>query len=244
MLCVFLCHEVPPFSDDKCFLRHLCHGQGWSDRLTVWQKCCTVEKRASDGRNGEPRKEVKDDTRWQHWTSCFLNFLVFLSSNLPSYFCKSATTMNREDQTEEEANPEKRQRRIEDEKSKKFGNTICVLILVYMCPHTVMICVVILLCMCPHTDMYVSSYYYIRVFILLYISSYYYICVLILLYMFPYIPIHMSSYYHIFVFIFLAVRLHTTVFVRIILYMCLHTTMYMSSYSCTCVLKLLYVSSY
>ena len=38
----------------------------------------------------------------------------------------------------------------------------------YMCSHTTM---------CPHTTMYVSSYYYIYVLILLYVSSYYYACV-------------------------------------------------------------------
>jgi len=51
-------------------------------------------------------------------------------------------------------------------------------------------CVLILLYMCPHTAMYVSSYYYICVLIVLYIyrhtaiyvSSYNCICVLILLY--------------------------------------------------------------
>jgi hypothetical protein len=32
-------------------------------------------------------------------------------------------------------------------------------------------CVLILLYMCPHTTIYVSSYYYIRVLILLYMSA-------------------------------------------------------------------------
>ena len=50
---------------------------------------------------------------------------------------------------------------------------ICVLILLYMCPHTT-ICVLILPYMCPHTTIYVSSYYYICVLILLHVSSYYY----------------------------------------------------------------------
>ena len=82
-------------------------------------------------------------------------------------------------------------------------HTICVLILLYMCPHTTIcmcphttICVLMLLCifphtttcmcphtticMCPHTTIFVSSYYYV--------SSHYYMCphtpcVLILLYM-------------------------------------------------------------
>ena len=52
---------------------------------------------------------------------------------------------------------------------------ICVLILLYMCPHTAVyvssycyICVLILLYMCPHTALYVSSYCSICVLILLY----------------------------------------------------------------------------
>ena len=39
------------------------------------------------------------------------------------------------------------------------------------------ICVLILLYMCPHTTIYVSSYYYISVLILLYVSAHYYIYV-------------------------------------------------------------------
>ncbi len=83
--------------------------------------------------------------------------------------------------------------------------SICVLILLYMCPHTAIyvsaccyICVLILLYMCPHTAMYVSAYCYIFVLILLcmcphtatYVSSYCYICVLILLYMCPHAAIY------------------------------------------------------
>ncbi len=71
--------------------------------------------------------------------------------------------------------------------------------------------------MCPHTTIYVSSYYYASVLILLYmcphttmcphillypcphatiyVSSYYFICVLMLLYMCPHATIHVSSYY-------------------------------------------------
>jgi hypothetical protein len=45
------------------------------------------------------------------------------------------------------------------------------------------ICVLILLCMCPHTTIYVSSYYYMCPHTTTYVSSYYNICVLILLYM-------------------------------------------------------------
>jgi len=65
---------------------------------------------------------------------------------------------------------------------------ICVLILLYMCPH-ITVCVLIFLYMCPHITMYVSSYYS-RICV----SSYYsrvarsytpllssYICVLMLL---------------------------------------------------------------
>jgi hypothetical protein len=56
---------------------------------------------------------------------------------------------------------------------------ICVLILLYMCPHTAIyvssyyyICVLILLYMCPHTAIYMSSYCYICVLILLYMWAY------------------------------------------------------------------------
>jgi hypothetical protein len=48
-----------------------------------------------------------------------------------------------------------------------FDTTVCVLILLYMCPHNTVyvpsyynICVLILLYMCPNTTVYVSSYYY------------------------------------------------------------------------------------
>ena len=61
---------------------------------------------------------------------------------------------------------------------------VCVLILLYMCPHTTIyvsscyyLCVLILLYMCPRTAIYVlicvSSYCCICVLILLYVSSYY-----------------------------------------------------------------------
>ncbi len=57
----------------------------------------------------------------------------------------------------------------------QVSSYIPVLILVCMCPHTVMyvssycyICVLILLCMCRHTVMYVSSYCYTCVLVLLY----------------------------------------------------------------------------
>jgi hypothetical protein len=126
---------------------------------------------------------------------------------------------------------------------------ICVLILLYTCPHTYYYtkCILgtplsyvrILLYMCPHTTIYVSLYYYI------YVSSHtcrsvavcgasathsssYYICVLTLLYV--------SSYYY--------MCPHTTVYVSSYYYMCPHTTIYVASYYCICVLILLYVSSY
>ncbi len=67
---------------------------------------------------------------------------------------------------------------------------MCVLILLYMCPHTAMyvssyyyVCVVILLYMsllvyfCPHTNLCVSSYYYICPHTTIYVSSYYSVCV-------------------------------------------------------------------
>ncbi len=71
---------------------------------------------------------------------------------------------------------------------------ICVLILLYMCPHTAM-CVLILL--------YVSSYCYI-------VSSYYYVCVLILLYICPHTAIYVSSLLH--------MCPHTSIRVLILLY--------------------------
>jgi hypothetical protein len=58
-----------------------------------------------------------------------------------------------------------------------------------MCPHTTMyvssyyyVCVLILICMCSHTNVMhtvylcVSSYYFIRLLKLLHVSSYYYTC--------------------------------------------------------------------
>ena len=68
---------------------------------------------------------------------------------------------------------------------------ICVLML---------LCVLILLYMCPHTAMYVSSYYYvcphttICVLVLLYVSSCYFIYVLILLHTCPHTCTYVSSY--------------------------------------------------
>jgi hypothetical protein len=145
----------------------------------------------------------------------------------------------------------------------------CSLVHYYMRPHAA-ICVLILrtssqlseacryllpllsaCCMCPHTTIYVSSYCYICVLILLYmcphtaiyVSSYFYICVLILLYMCPHtenlepafgslqVPptsaiclLYVSSYYNI--------------CVLILLYMCPHTAIYVSSYCYICVLIL------
>ena len=64
-----------------------------------------------------------------------------------------------------------------------------------MCPHTTK-CVLIPLYMCPQTTVYVSSFYYIYVLIgvliPLYVSSYHYIRVLILLYMCPHSTIYCS----------------------------------------------------
>jgi hypothetical protein len=74
------------------------------------------------------------------------------------------------------------------------------------------ICVLILLYMEPHTTIYVSSYYYICGLILLYVSSYYYICVLILLYV--------SSYYYICVVILLSVSSHYYMCPHTTYYMC------------------------
>jgi hypothetical protein len=85
----------------------------------------------------------------------------------------------------------------------------CVLILLYMCPHTT-ICVssyyymcpltcvrILLLCMssyyymCPHATIYASSHYYICVLRLLYVSSYCYIC--------PHTTKYVSSYHYTYV---------------------------------------------
>jgi hypothetical protein len=103
---------------------------------------------------------------------------------------------------------------------------ICILILLYMCPHTP-ICVLIPYCftcvfilyICVLILLYVSSYCYICVLIFLYVCSYCYICVLILLYV--------SSYCYI--------------CARILLYMCPHTALYVSPYYFMCVFILLYM---
>jgi hypothetical protein len=94
---------------------------------------------------------------------------------------------------------------------------ICVLKLLYMCPHTTTYVVLILLYMCP-------SYYYVCVLILLYMcphtTTY---VVLILLYMCPHATIYVSSYYYI-------CGPHTTIYVSSYYYICVpHTTIYVSS---------------
>jgi hypothetical protein len=110
-----------------------------------------------------------------------------------------------------------------------------------MCPHTPIyvssysyICVLILLYMCPHTPIYVSSYSYICVLILLYmcphtaiyVSSYCYICVLILLYMCPHTLILLGETRER-----TPQQPDTAICVLILLYMCPHTAMYVSSYT-------------
>ena len=61
------------------------------------------------------------------------------------------------------------------------SRTVCVLILLYMCPHTP-VCVLILLCMCPHTtvcvltDIHVSSYNCMCPHTAKHVSSYNCIC--------------------------------------------------------------------
>jgi hypothetical protein len=79
--------------------------------------------------------------------------------------------------------------------------TVCATIYVSSCYY---ICVLMLLYMCPHATMYVSSCYYICVLILLYMCPEtgergahrlrYYICVIMLLYMCPHANIHVSAY--------------------------------------------------
>ena len=73
---------------------------------------------------------------------------------------------------------------------------------------------------CPHTAIYVSSYGYKYVLILLYVSSRYYICVRILLYMCPHTTVYVSTYYCTCVIILLCV-------LRLLycLYMCPQTTL-------------------
>jgi hypothetical protein len=90
---------------------------------------------------------------------------------------------------------------------------MCVLIL-HMCPHPT-ICVLILLYRCPHTTIHVSSYCYVCVRILLYMCPHTAMCVRILLYMCPHTAICVSAYYY--------------TCVLILLYMCPHTAIYVSS---------------
>jgi hypothetical protein len=117
--------------------------------------------------------------------------------------------------------------------------------LLYVCPHTACrcmcaqdknvlssLCVLILLYMCPHTPICVLSYCYICVLILLYVSSYYYITVCVSSY---------SILICICVLILLYVSAYSYIFVLILLYMCSHTPIYVSSYSYIRVLILLYV---
>jgi hypothetical protein len=94
------------------------------------------------------------------------------------------------------------------------------------------ICVLILLYMSRHTTIYVSSYCYMCRHTAICVSSYCYICVLMLLYMCP----HTAMY----------------VCVLILLCMCPHSAMYVSSYCylrvlillCMCPHSAVYVSSY
>ena len=86
------------------------------------------------------------------------------------------------------------------------GCYTCVLILLYMCPHTAIcvslycyICVYILTCVCPDTAICVSSHCYVCVLILLYLCPH----TLILLYMCPHTAMSVSSYCYICVLILL-----------------------------------------
>jgi hypothetical protein len=96
--------------------------------------------------------------------------------------------------------------------------TICVFSSYNMCPHTIYVssyctCVLILLYMCPHTTKCMSSYYYMCPHTAMCVSSYYYTCVLILLYTCPHTTIYMSSYYYICVHILLHTYAHATTYV-------------------------------
>jgi hypothetical protein len=100
---------------------------------------------------------------------------------------------------------------------------ICVLILLYMCPHTTMcvsayyyICVLMLLCICALPQSARSTRLSRTRLSLLYVSSYGYICVLILEWMCPHTTIYVSSYCYVCV-----LRLER---------MCPHTAMYASSF--------------
>jgi hypothetical protein len=130
-----------------------------------------------------------------------------------------------------------------------------------MCPHTT-ICVLIQLYMCPHTTTFLSSYYCIGVrHTTINVPSYYYIC--------PHPTIYVSSYYYLCVLVLAHSPLLKTLsrmllsgLSAILLYMCPHTTAssyycicariplpvfayyYVPSYCCIFVLILMYVSSY
>ena len=92
------------------------------------------------------------------------------------------------------------------------------------------ICVLILLYMCPHTTICVSSYYYICVLILLHVSSFYYVS-------------SYSSYYYMCVLILLCISPHTTIYLSSFYYICVLMLLYMCPHSARfllCVLILLY----
>jgi hypothetical protein len=97
---------------------------------------------------------------------------------------------------------------------------ICVLILVYMCPHT---CIYV---SASHTCIYMCQE------LLIYVSGATDTCVLILLYISPHTTIYVSgatdvsSYYYICLLILLYVSRATDICVLILLYMCPHTTIY------------------
>jgi len=88
----------------------------------------------------------------------------------------------------------------------RYHQHMCVLILLYICPHTA-IClssycymsVLILLCVCSRTAIYVSSYCYVCTHtpIYMFVSSYCYVSVLILLYVCPHTVMFVSSYCYI-----------------------------------------------
>ena len=105
---------------------------------------------------------------------------------------------------------------------------------VYICVSYYYICTII----------YVSSYCYICVLILLYMCPHTAICVLILLFACPHTTIQVSSYYYICVRILLhmcPLSSYYYICVLILVCMCPRTTIYVSSYYYICVLILLYV---
>ncbi len=120
----------------------------------------------------------------------------------------------------------------------------------YMCPHTTIYvsscyytCVLILLYMCPHATIYVSSYYNMCPHATTHVSSYSYICVVMLLYLCPHTLADVCAEADFFCFwmIFFPGRTQIPLYVWLLY---VSSYCYMCPHPSTCVLILLYVSSY